>query len=236
MMVANMNQGYSGSALRREGNIVVKVSSDAAFVQDRQRQKDLIALSQSLDVLPRIHRIDPPALHMDFIEGHEGFTLHNAHRAGDALRRLHDHHPFPHLCTTGVDWLALMAEDVQVQVDIRSWMAGALEEEYPIDALILAEPQFIERPDGSIVFIDFEGMGAGSRYHDLAHIYFRMADNARLDVFAEFLKGYQREQDRVEMRRVVKLAGGVALAYARFAEPERRVKLGLRLLEEAGAK
>lgn len=234
-MTRNMNQGYSGSALRREGDIVVKVSSDEAFVQDRQRQKDLIALSQVLDVLPRIHRIDPPALRMDYIAGHEGFTLNNARRAGDALRRLHDHQPFAHGCTTGVDWLAMMAGDVQLPNDMRRWTAGALEQEYPADALILAEPQFIERQDGSIVFIDFEGMGAGSRYHDLAHLYFRMADNAHLDIFAQFLDGYQHARENVDLRRVMKLAGVVALAYARFAEPERRVKLGLRLLEEAGA-
>lgn len=235
MTVSPMNQGYSGSTLRRADDIVIKISSDEAFAQDRQRQEDLIALSQALDVLPRIHRIDPPALHMDYIDGHEGFTLDNARRAGEALRRLHDQPHFPHPCTTGIDWLVDMAKGADVPMDVRRWMDGAWEEEYPADALILAEPQFIERQDGSIVFIDFEGMGAGSRYHDLAHVYFRMVDNMQLDVFAPFLQGYQRKSECMEMRRVVRLAGVVALAYAQFAEPERRVKLGVQLLHDAGA-
>ncbi len=228
-----MNQGHSGSTLRREGNIVVKISSDVAFVQDHQRQNDLISLSQALDILPRIYRIDPPALRMDYVAGHEGFTRTNAFRVGETLRQLHDRQQtFPHLCTTGISWLVEMAEGVQVPDDICRWMAVALAEEYPSDALILTEPQFIERRDGSIVFIDFEGIGVGSRYHDLAQVYFRLADRAQIDIWRRFLEGYQRESACVEMQRVVRLAGVVALAYARFAEPERRVKLGLRLLAE----
>lgn len=230
-----MNQGYSGSVLRREGDIVVKISSDETFMESAQRQNDLIALSRRLRVLPRIHRIDPPALYMDFIAGHEGFTLANAARAGEALRLLHAQRDYPHPCMTGVGWLIDMALEHRAQTSAGYPIPADMEAEYPSDALILSEPQFIEKPDGAIVFIDFEGMGMGSGYQDLAHVYFRLIDAGLPEVLERFLGGYQHGRDPVDARRVKKLAGVVALAYAQFAEPARRVKLGLHLLHDVGA-
>jgi hypothetical protein len=229
-----MNQGYSGSALRREGNTVVKISSDADFVQSAPRQRDLMALSAGLPVLPRIHRIDPPAIYMDYVEGREGFAMDNAARAGHALWRLHAQQAYSHVCNTGMDWLLALAGPHLSHFGDRDQAGAALHAEFPLDALIHSEPQFIEKPDGSIVFIDIEGIGMGSRYQDLAHAYFCLVNAGRADVFKPFLEGYQSAGQLVDMSRLKKLAGIIALAYATFAEPQQRVTLGLRLLQEAG--
>ncbi len=227
-----MSQGYSGSSLHRTGDIVVKASSDATFVQSEHRQKDLLSLSSKLDIFPRIHRINPPAIYMEYVEGVEGFTNTNAQKAGQALRRLHEQREYQHPCMTGLNWLVDMANSNLSQLVDAGQIGEELEAEYPCDALILSEPQFIEKQDGSIVFIDVESVGMGSSYQDLAHVYFRLIKDDQPEVFTLFLEGYESGLQPVDLRRVKRLAGVIALAYAGFAEFEKRVQFGLKLLRE----
>jgi Ser/Thr protein kinase RdoA (MazF antagonist) len=99
----------------------------------------------------------------------------------------------------------------------------------------------IEKRDGSIVFIDFEGIGMGSRYQDLGFIYWGAAFRDQPDLYTAFLQGYQEEAICIEEQHVKRLAGlislayvGFALAFAREEDAAKRLQLGLRLLEEAG--
>jgi hypothetical protein len=230
-----MEQGYSGSTVRREGCLVAKTTSDRGFVQSAARQRDLVVLSQRLAVLPRIDRIEGPVIYMEYIEGSEGLTLKNARRAGQALRQLHEQRDYPHPCFTGVAWLIEGANDSLARTDRDLRIAPEVAVEYPADALIQTEPaQFIEKPDGSIVFIDFEGMGMGSRYQDLGFVYYEAILDGEPELFAAFLEGYQQEPGEIDLGRVKRLAGVIALAYAQFADEEKRIALGLRLLEADG--
>jgi hypothetical protein len=228
-----MKQGYSGSTVRREGNFVVKVSSDQDFLQNKERQADLIALSQKTSLLPRIAHIRGEAITMEYVEGQEELTLQNASRAGAALRMLHELPGYPHECFTGVDWLIELANESLAKAGLSSRIDAHLAAEYPNDALIHSEPaQFVEKQDGSIIFIDFEGIGMGSRYQDLGFVYYVATKDEEPEIYARFIEGYQSTPIPIELRRVKKMAGIISLAYAGFAEFEKRVQLGLSLISE----
>ena len=88
---------------------------------------------------------------------------------------------------------------------------------YPNDSLIHSEPgQFIEKEDGSIVFIDFEGIGMGSRYQDLGQIYYGAIKDDRPELYTKFIEGYQSAPVQIDLARVKQLAGIISLAYAGF--------------------
>ena len=226
-----MKQGFSGSAVQRKGNLVEKVSSDQTFMDSQVRQNDLVALSLKIAVLPHIDHVDKQAITMEFIEGREGLTEHNAQRAGQALRLLHEQRDYPHPCMNGVDWLVQMANTSLAHLTYGPRIMAEIGAEYPSDALIHSEPvQFIETQDGSIVFIDIEGIGMGTRYQDLGYIYYSTAKEDKLDTYNMFLAGYEPESGLVELVRVKQLAGIISLAYAQFADFQKRMDLGLRLL------
>lgn len=230
-----MKQGHSGSSVMRKGNLVEKISSDRAFMHSRERQKDLIALSQKIAILPRIDHIDTQAIYMDYVDGQEGLTEHNAQQAGKALRLLHEQRDYQHPCMTGLKWLIQLANDNIARMDHRQLMMDEILPAYPTDALIHSEPtQFIEQKDGSIVFIDFEGIGMGTRYQDFGYIYYSAIEQEKPEIYTKFLEGYQPESEQIELLRVKKVAGIISLAYTRFAEFEKRMKMGFRLLDEVG--
>jgi hypothetical protein len=229
-----MKQGHSGSTVQLKGNLVEKISSDQTFIHSKERQKDLMVLSKKLSILPRIDRIDKQAIYMDFVDGGEGLTEQNARRAGKALQLLHEQSDYPHPCMTGLKWLIQIANDNLARMNYGQLIITEIETEYPSDVLIHSEPtQFIEKQDGSIVFIDFEGIGMGSRYQDLGFIYYSAVKQEKPEIYTTFLEGYQ-PPGQIEPLRVKKLAGITSLAYARFAEFEKRMQLGIRLLEETG--
>jgi hypothetical protein len=230
-----MKQGFSGSTVQRKDNLVEKISSDQNFMHCKERQKDLIALSRKTAVLPRIDHIDNQTIHMEYVDGQEGLTEQNALRAGESLRLLHDQRGYHHFCMTGLNWLIEMANDNLARMDHSERISSEIESEYPCDALIHSEPnQFIEIKDGSIVFIDFEGIGMGSCYQDIGFIYYLMIKDDKPDVYNTFIEGYQSKPIQIEIMQVKRLAGIISLAYATFAEFEKRMRLGLRLLSETG--
>jgi hypothetical protein len=230
-----MKQGYSGSTVQRIGNLVEKISSDQNFIHSKERQLDLIVLSQEIAVLPRIDHIDGQTIYMEYVDGGEGLTEQNALRAGKSLRLLHDQPGYHHPCMTGLNWLIQMANENLVRMDHSERISAEIEAEFPCDALIHSEPgQFIEKEDGAIVFIDFEGIGMGSRYQDLGFIYCMTIKDGKPEVYNTFMDGYQTEPVQIDLIRVKVLAGIISLAYARFAEFEKRMKLGLRLFGETG--
>lgn len=235
-----MQQGYSGSAVQQKGKLVEKVSSDQGFIDSQERQRDLIALAQQLPVLPRIDHIASPSIFMEYVEGKEGLTQQNTPRAGKALRLLHEQQGYPHPCLTGLDWLIELANENLAQMNLSQRIPFEITGEYPHDALIHSEPtQLIEKTDGTIVFIDFEGIGMGSRYQDLGFIYWRAILDDQPERYTAFLEGYQGDANRIELKRVKQLAGIISLAYVGFAlafagaeEAAKRLQLGMRLLEE----
>ncbi len=230
-----MEQGYSGSTVQRKGNLVEKMSSDQNFMHSKERQRDLIALSRKIPIIPRIDHINNQTIYMEYVGEQEGLTEQNALRAGEALRILHDQPGYDHICMNGLNWLIEMANGNLAQMDRSERISTEIEAEYPSDALIHSEPnQFIEIKDGSIVFIDFEGMGMGSRYQDIGFIYYLMIKDDKPEVYNIFMEGYQSKPIQIEIMRVKRLAGIISLAYASFAEFEKRMKLGLRLFSEAG--
>jgi thiamine kinase-like enzyme len=130
-----------------------------------------------------------------------------------------------------------MANDNLAQMDTSQRILPEIEADYPCDALIHSEPvQFIEKKDGSIVFIDFEGIGMGSRYQDIGFVYYITMKDDQPEIYTAFMNGYQSEPIQIELVRVKKLAGIISLAYAGFAEFEKRMELGLRLLGETNQK
>ncbi len=230
-----MRQGFSGSSVWREGDFVLKESSDEEFLHNAARQRDLAALSRRLSILPRIEHIEGGRITMEYIAGREGLTLRNARRAGQALRLLHAEQGYPHECMTGVEWLIALANENLAEWGLGRCIEPALAADFPPDALIHSEPaQVIERKNGEIVFIDFEGIGLGSRYQDLGFVYYLMMKDGREGVYAALEEGYRAGGGEVDGRRVMRLAGVIALAYARFAEREKRLGLGFRLLDKAG--
>ena len=225
-----MQQGFSGSLVQLKGNLVEKISSDDSFTSSKERQSDLITLSHKLDILPKIDHIAGRSIFMEYVEGKEGFTVHNARQVGKGLRLLHEQRKYPHPCMTGLDWLIQMAHKNYGHKDFSDFKA-----EYPIDALIHSEPaQLIEKKDGDIIFIDIEGIGMGSRYQDLASIYYISMMDEKAEVFYLFMEGYQSRPIDIDLARVKKLAGLYSIAYAAFAEFERRIEFGLHLLDEIG--
>jgi hypothetical protein len=179
---------------------------------------------------------------MEFISGHEGITPNNAPRAGAALRLLHEQRNYPHPCVTGLSWLLDLANRNLSLANISLVLPPRLNAEFPIDALIHSEPvQLIEREDGSIVFIDFEGIGMGSRYQDLGHVYYCAHKDDQPDIFNSFLEGYLTQPYFIEKDRIILLAGLISLAYAGFglafvgrAEFDHRISLGLRMFGYTG--
>jgi thiamine kinase-like enzyme len=228
-----MKQGFSGSKVQRSGNLVEKISNDDSFTSSKERQKDLVALSHRLVILPRIDRITGQSIFMEYIEGHEELTEHNARQAGNALRLLHEQSDYQHPCMTGLDWLIQTANENLTQSNYSYQDFSGFKAEYPIDALIHSEPaQFIEKEDGTIVFIDIEGIGMGTHYQDLGSIYYMTVKDEKPGIFVAFMEGYQSTPIHIELRRLKKLAGLYSIAYAAFAEFEKRMEFGLRLLDE----
>jgi hypothetical protein len=236
-----MQQGYSGSTVQRKGKLVEKVSSDQSFTESQERQRDLIALSQQLPILPRIDHIVSPSIFMEFVNGKEGLTKENAPQAGKALRLLHEQQGYPHPCLTGLDWLIELANENLAQMRLSQRIPFEFMDDYPNDALIHSEPtQLIEKADGMIVFIDFEGIGMGSRYQDLGFIYWSATLGDQPERYTAFIQGYQGDSIQIKLKRVKQLAGIISLAYVGFAlafagaeQAEKRLQLGLRLWEEA---
>lgn len=221
--------------MRREGHLVAKTTSDQGFLQSAARQRDLTALSRTLAVLPRIDHMDGPTIYMEYVEGREGLNAGNARRAGQALRLLHERRDYPHPCMTGLTWLVELADDSLALMDYGQSISPEIAAEYPTDALIHSEPvQFIEKKDDAIVFVDFEGIGMGTRYQDLGFIYYSTIMAEESGLFDAFLEGYHAAPGQIDFMRVKQLAGLIALAYAWFADAEQRTTLGLRLLSETG--
>jgi aminoglycoside phosphotransferase len=239
-----MKQGYSGSTVQRKRNLVEKLSSDQNFTESEERQKDLAALSQKIAVLPRIDHIASPYIYMEYVDGQEGLTKLNAQQAGKALRLLHEQQGYPHPCMTGLNWLIELANENLAQFNFSQQISIDVIGEHPSDALIHSEPvQLIEKNDGSIVFIDFEGIGMGSRYQDLGYIYYSAIKEDQPEVYTAFIQGYQSDSVQIDLQRVKQLAGiislayvGFALAYAGSAEAEKRLNLGFQLIGETGQK
>ena len=237
-----MKQGYSGSTVQQKGKLVEKVSSDRGFIKSKKRQRDLIALSQKIDVLPTIEKIEKTSIYMEFVAGKEGLTIQNAQRAGMALRLLHDQRGYPHPCFTGLAWLIELANENLALFNDTRRISPEMIEYYPNDSLIHSEPgQFIEKKDGSIVFIDFEGIGMGSRYQDLGQIYYGAIKEDRPELYTKFIEGYLSDPVQIDLARVKQLAGIISLSYAGFGltfvgreEFEKRMRLGFRLLDETG--
>jgi len=232
-----VKQGFSGSTVQRKGNLLEKISNDQNFTSSTERQKDLVALSQKVDVLPRIDHIDSQSIYMEYVEGQEGLTEQNARQAGKALRLLHERRDYQYPCMTGLEWLIQMANENLARMGCSQRVLAEIEAEYPSDALIHSEPvQFIEKRDGAIVFIDIEGIGMGTRYQDLGFVYYITKKDEKPEIFTSFMEGYQSEPVQIEQMRIKELAGIISLAYAQFAEFEKRMELGLRLLGEPGQK
>jgi len=231
-----MKQGYSGSAVRRVGEHVEKRTSDIAFAEDMARQKDLMALTARLPLLPRITHVDGDLIVMEFVEGVEGPTERNVFRLGESLRLLHDQNEnsYPHPCHTGVDWLIDLANDNLAQSTHATRVSPEIKKHFEDDALIHSEPQFIETTDGRIVFIDIEGIGRGSRYQDLGFAAYLTRLSDRREVFAACLRGYTSRPIELDAWRIHQMAGLIALAYSGFADTEKRLALGLQLMREAG--
>ncbi len=235
-----MKQGFSGSTVQRNGILVEKVSSDQDFVNNKARQNDLIALTHKVAILPTIDHITGQSIYMEYIDGQEGLIKQNAQQAGKALRILHEQQNYPHPCMTGVSWLIELANDNLAQMNLSQRISTEVASEYPNDALIHSEPvQLIEKKDGSVVFIDFEGIGMGSRYQDLGFIYWHAINTDQQGVFTAFIKSYQSDAEQIDLQRVKQLAGIISLAYVGFAlihagpaNAEKRLQLGIRLFRE----
>jgi len=235
-----VKQGFSGSIVQRNGNFVEKVTSDQDFINSKARQNDLMALTRKITVLPYIDHITGSSIYMEYVDGQEGLTKLNARQTGKALRILHEQQGYPHPCMTGVNWLIEIANDNLAHMNLSQRISSEVTSEYPNDALIHSEPvQLIEKKDGSVVFIDFEGIGMGSRYQDLGFIYWHALNTDQLGVFSAFINGYQSGTVPIDLQRVKQLAGiislayvGFALAYAGLADAEKRLQLGISLFGE----
>lgn len=230
---AEVLQGYSGSTLRLVDGYVEKVSSCRAFVEDRGRQTALQELSQRTRLLPSIVSVEGAMVRMEFIHGTKGMTERNAAQVGASLRLLHGLNGFPYRAITGVDWLISLASASLAQAKSPFRVSGGLREHYPHDALIHCEPQFIQTEAGEIVFIDLEEMGQGSRYQDLGFVAYVTMLNQTSELLRPFLSGYQSSPVELDHWRIHQMAGLIAIAYASFADADRRIALGVRLVQEA---
>jgi hypothetical protein len=90
-----------------------------------------------------------------------------------------------------------------------------------------------------VVFIDFEGIGLGSRYQDLGSIFLHAIREEQPEIYSGFIQGYQSSSLTVDLHKVKQLAGIFSLAYVGFGlafvgpqEAEKRMQIGLRLFEE----
>jgi hypothetical protein len=224
-----MNQGFSGSQVTRTADVVVKKTSDTGFVLDSSRHRALQRLSHQQPFLPTIYDISGNELKMEYIAGEEGLSLQNARRVGMALKRLHNLKDYPFPVFTGSEWLHKLAEQALANHNRRAeWLPAS-----PVDpgdlALIHTEPvQVITRADGTVVFIDIEGIGMGSKYQDLGFLYYTATYAGKPALFDEVLFGYGSA--RVNLTMVVQMAGLISIAYAAFADSETRIDLGLDLL------
>jgi hypothetical protein len=231
-----MKQGFSGSTVRQVGDRVEKISSDETFSHSKERQDHLVTLSRHAAVLPRIYHIKDQVICMEYVQGEEGLTRQSAYNAGQALRKLHSlggDYPYP--CMTGLEWLIALANENLAQLNAGQRVNAEIGHEYPLDALIHSEPvQLLHKQDGSIVFIDIEGIGLGSRYQDLGFVYYCAIKENQPDLYDLFMQGYLHESDQVELSRVKHLAGIISFAYACFADFAYRMDLGFQLCGEAG--
>jgi hypothetical protein len=224
-----MNQGFSGSQVSRTADVVVKKTADIGFVLDSSRHAALQRLSQQQPFLPTIYDISGDELKMEYIAGEEGLSLQNARKVGIALKRLHNLKDYPFPAFTGIDWLHELAEQALAAHDREAeWLPVPLIDPGDL-ALIHTEPvQVISRSDGTVVFIDIEGIGMGSKYQDLGFIYYVAASTGRPALFDELLSAYGSAG--VDLTRVAQMAGLIAIAYSTFADSDARIDLGLRLL------
>lgn len=228
-----MKQGYSGSSLRRVNGLVEKLTTDHVFAEDVARQRDLLNLSRGLKILPRITKINGALIVMEFVRGSEGLTKQNAYEAGTALRILHDQQDFTHQCLNGVHWLVEMANINLCQTNTSMRISEELVWHFQNDALIHSEPtQFIRTDDGRIVFIDIEGIGLGSRYQDLGFVEFTSHLLKDSELFKTFIQGYKSKPIELDFLRIGQMAGLIAIAYSGFADTEKRLSLGIRLLKQ----
>lgn len=224
-----MNQGFSGSQVTRTADVVVKKTSDIGFVLDSSRHSALQRLSQQQPFLPTIYDISGDELKMEYIPGEEGLSLQNARKVGSALKRLHNLKEYPFPVFTGIEWLHELAEQALTAYDREAeWLPPPSVD--PDDlALIHTEPvQIITRADGTVVFIDIEGIGMGSKYQDLGFIYYTAAHTGKSGLFDEVLLGYGSAG--VNLTMVAQMAGLISIAYSTFADSKARIDLGLRLL------
>jgi hypothetical protein len=77
----------------------------------------LAALSLKLAILPRLAHIDRQAIYMEYVDGQEGLTEHNARQAGKVLRLLHEQRDYPPPGMNGLTWLIQMANLNPVRLD-----------------------------------------------------------------------------------------------------------------------
>ena len=224
-----MKQGYSGSQATRKRDLVVKKTSDVGFARDPDRQRTLKRLSGELEVLPTISDIKGDELIMEYIPGEEGLSTGNVESVGEALRYLHGQTGYPFPVSTGTGWLRELASQALSDRSIEPELLPDLTPDPGDNRLIHTEPvQVITKGNGTVVFIDIEGIGMGSRYQDLGFIYYSAALKENPALFELALSGYG--SDGVDMKKVNLFAGVIALAYSTFAESTRRIDLGLRLL------
>lgn len=226
-----LTQGFSGSQVTRDSEFLIKHTSDEDFSKSRKRQIALMRLAGRLGILPAIYEIKGSRIKMEFISGPEGITVKNAFQTGLNLRILHAQTAYPFPVSTGTEWLCEKAVRA-FPAKAKDITAAGLE---PFDndlVLIHGEPTQIRiRPNGEVVFIDIEGIGMGSKYHDLGFVYYIASLDGEPDIFSNLIEGYGK--DGVNISKVMRFAGIISLAYSTFADSERRIELGCALLQKS---
>lgn len=223
-----MIQGHSGSVVRREGDVLVKENPWSPGSVGIGRVNALMAASKALDCLPQIYQVTPAKLRMEFIEGAEGLTAESAPALGKALRSLHEFTSFDLPICNGIPWLFGKANQTLGKIG-RSALDGRAANLFGDDAVVHGEPtQVILTAEGSVRFIDFDGMGRGSKFHDLGFIRYSCDLYAGCDLWSVVLRAYNQPSLPEEPIRIA--SGLVALAYSVFHDFQRRVDYGLQQL------
>jgi hypothetical protein len=226
-----LTQGFSGSQVTRNGEFLIKLTSDEYFSKSKERQNALMALTKQLSILPTIYEINESQIKMEFISGFEGITVENALQTGLNLKLLHTQTCYPFPISTGTEWLrekAIQAAPIKAKdtsaIDFKTFESNLV--------LIHGEPtQVINRPNGEVVFIDIEGIGMGSRYHDLGFVYYNASLGGEMSIFSNLIEGYGK--DGIDISKVMQFAGLISLAYSTFADSEKRIELGCALLQKS---
>jgi len=223
-----MIQGHSGSFVHREGDVVVKEAPWPSGMVGAGRIRALIAASRELDCLPEIYQATPEKLCMQYIPGVEGLTAESAVALGRALRSLHGFVAFDQPICNGMPWLFEKANQALNKVGrsaLDPCLAGLFEE----DAVVHGEPtQIILMADGSVRFIDFDGMGGGSKFHDLGFLRYSCDLYAGANLWSKILKAY--DQPTLPEAPIRIASGLVALAYSNFHDFQCRLEYGLQQL------